>query len=76
MYTFSVARVISVMTVMSVILRHDFFLVINEIFIVVIFVSVMSVVTVMMGSIFFIFMAKLKNFEKCTILVFRVLSLL
>ena len=61
MYTFSVARVISVMTVMSVILGHDFFQVLNEILIFVIVVSVMSVVTVMMGSVFCISMSKLKN---------------
>ena len=59
MYNFSVSRVITVMTVMSVILGRNFFQILNEILIFVIVVSVMSVVTVMMGSVFCISMAKL-----------------
>ena len=57
--SFSVSRVISVMTVVSVILGRDFFIVMNEILIVVIVVNVMSVVTVIMGLVFIISMATL-----------------
>ena len=64
------------MTVVSVILGPEFFIVIIEILIVMIVVGVMSVVRVMMGSAVFISMATLLNTEKYTILVFRGLTVL
>ena len=57
MYTSSVSRVISVMTVVSVILGRDLFIVINEVFTVVNVLNVMRVVTVIIGSVFSISMA-------------------